>query len=269
MLALALAITMTMIMIMNNLQPAAVSVASIGDQIIIDSSKTANMTTNVGQWNSIGQYNLQGAGKNYVSLICNDDGYVVADAVKFKLLSYETTPAPTSPQYTGVRKVAIVQDSSGNFGLTVNGATFSLKGVAGAEVISEIAAAGGNAVRTYDTSDKHMNGWQVLDEAEASGVKVVVGLWIEHYSDDKYKNHPAVLAWGVGNEADKTTSPREVYDAINHLEQYIKDNDKNHPTMIVLVGPHPTKVIMTRHYAPAIDIISVNAYKNIGNVYIF
>ncbi|MFD0961046.1 golvesin C-terminal-like domain-containing protein [Paenibacillus chungangensis] len=260
----------------------------IGHKGGVDTTKTVDMTTNGGQWISVGQYPMQGAGKDYVSLVCDDDGYVVADAVKFKLISYASEPPASSPQYTGVRKVAIVQDGNGNFGLTVDGVPFDVKGVAGAEVIDEIADAGGNAVRTYDASDKHMNGWEVLDEAEANGVKVVIGLWIEHYSGDdfinqkakvqtnldqlkayvdKYKDHPAVLAWGVGNEVDKTTSPREVYDAINHLAQYIKDQDKNHPTMIVLAGSSPTKVVKTRHYAPAIDIISVNSYKHIGNVH--
>lgn len=254
----------------------------------VDTSQTVNMKQNGGQWNSIGQYQMQGAGKDYVSIVCDDEGNVVADAVKFKLIAYDTPAAPSSPQYTGVKKVAIVQDENGQFGLTVDGEPFDVKGVAGAEVISEIADAGANAVRTYDASDKHMKGWEVLDEAEANGVKVMIGLWIEHYSDDdfvnnkpkiqsnldqlktyvdKYKDHPAVLAWGVGNEVDKTTSPREVYDAINHLAQYIKEQDKNHPTVIVLAGSSPIKVQNTRLYAPAIDIVAVNSYKHIGNVH--
>lgn len=254
----------------------------------VDTSQSVNMKINGGQWNSIGQYQMQGSGKDYVSIVCDDDGYVIADAVKFKLIAYNTPPASTSPQYTGVKNVTIVKDTNGNFGLTVDGDPFDVKGVAGVEVIPQIAEAGANAVRTYDASDKHMKGWDILDEAEANGVKVVIGLWIEHYSDDdfvnnkpkiqsnlnqlkayvdKYKDHPAVLAWGVGNEVDKTTSPRDVYDAINHLAQYIKDTDKNHPTIIVLAGSSPIKVHNTRLYAPAIDIVAVNSYKHIGNVH--
>jgi len=260
----------------------------VGHRDGVDTSITVDMTTNGGQWNLIGSYNLQGAGKDYVGLVCDDDGYLIADAVKFKLISYESEPASTSPDYTGVRKVNIVKDDSGNFSLTVDGQEFYAKGVCGVEDLTSIEAAGANSARTYDASDKHMDGWEVLDEAESLGMKIVIGLWLPHDGEidftndkdkvqaeidklkayvDKYKDHPAVLAWGVGNEVDTTLSSREVYDAINELAQYIKDNDKNHPTIAVLAGSSPIKVINIRHYAPAIDIIAVNSYKHIDNVH--
>ena len=84
---------------------------------------------------------------------------------------------------------------------------------------------GVNTIRTWATGK---NTLKLLDAAHANGIKIMVGIWMRHgrpgmedddsfnYLEDKegmkdmyngaietvekYKNHPAVLTWGVGNE---------------------------------------------------------------------
>lgn len=52
----------------------------------VDDSKRINQQINGGQWQLIGEYPLAGNMNHYVKLLCTDEGYTVADAVKFVLL---------------------------------------------------------------------------------------------------------------------------------------------------------------------------------------
>jgi alpha-L-rhamnosidase len=58
---------------------------------------TVNQELNGGQWNLLGTYNFAAGTAGYVKLANNANEYVVADAVKFELISSATaTPAPTA-----------------------------------------------------------------------------------------------------------------------------------------------------------------------------
>ena len=115
---------------------------------------------------------------------------------------------------------------------------------------------GGNTIRTW-TIDK-----KTLDKAHELGLKVVAGIWLDHlrHNDDfdyndpkfikkqrkkvesivkKYKNHPALLAWGLGNEVELHV-PEEmlkpIWKELNILAETIKSLDANHPVMTSIAG---------------------------------
>lgn len=175
------------------------------------------------------------------------------------------------------------------FELRCDGVPFRLKGACGVEAIAEVAAAGGNAVRSYSAAPPGFDE-SVLDFAHAHGVKVLVGLAMAKptggfYRDpakvaaqfaalsaqiDRWKSHAAVLAWGIGNEIDPVTltpeEARPVYAAIEALAAHAHKVDPHHPTVSVHAGSSPEKMRRIRDWAPSIDIVACNSYAHVGNV---
>ena len=183
----------------------------------------------------------------------------------------------TEPTF-GQSKVTLQKQGS-RFQLMRNGKPFAVKGVGGDTYLAELAAAGGNSVRTWASADLG----RVLDEAQKHGLTVCAGLWLGHqrhgfnYQNQaavlkqleeklkfvrQHKNHPALLMWGVGNEAEGEGTDPSVWYATNHVAREIKKIDPNHPTMTVIaeIGENASKVRAIERFCPDIDIIGVNAY---------
>ncbi|MEO0473949.1 MAG: glycoside hydrolase family 2 TIM barrel-domain containing protein, partial [Bacteroidota bacterium] len=121
----------------------------------------------------------------------------------------------------------------------------------------------------------------ILDEAQAKGMTVLFGLWVGQerqgfdYDDSRavqaqferfrevvraYKDHPALLLWGIGNENDLFYSDYRVWNAINDIAKMIHEEDPNHPTMTVTAGIDVAEVQLIKERAPHIDIYGVNTY---------
>ena len=79
----------------------------------------------------------------------------------------------------------------------------------------------------------------------------------------KYKDHPALLLWGIGNEVDLQYTNTRVWDSVEALAEYIHQVDPHHPTSTVLAGIDPAKVHMVRTQCPSVDVLGVNAYGSI------
>ena len=111
---------------------------------------------------------------------------------------------------------------------------------------------------------------------------MTVGMWLQHqdqfnYSDpaavqrqfdsckavvQKYKNHPAVLAWAYGNEMESggdATNPN-LWKAVEQLAAMSHSVDPNHPAMTVVAEIGGGKVESIDKWCPDIDIIGVNSY---------
>ena len=170
--------------------------------------------------------------------------------------------------------------------LTVGGQPFEIKGAGGDGDKPLLAASGANAFRTWGVDDKTQ---ALLDEAQANGLKVAVGFWMGHarhgfdYGDaaavkqqlaeataavKKYKDHPALLLWGVGNEMEEyaaTTDPR-VWEAVNDVAAMIKKVDPDHPTMTVIAEIGGDKLASIKRYCPAIDIVGINTYGGVTSI---
>lgn len=167
-----------------------------------------------------------------------------------------------------------------------DGQPYRIKGAGGDGDKQMLADAGGNSFRTWgvDQLTKEM-----LDEAHRLDLTVAVGIWLGHarhgfdYGDpaqvqaqfdaaqaavQKYKDHPAVLLWGVGNEMEEygaTTDPR-VWKAVNDIAEMIQQRDPHHPTMTVIAEIGGDKLPSIRQYCPAIDIVGINTYGGVASI---
>ena len=160
------------------------------------------------------------------------------------------------------------------------GEPFFIRGAGGSGAsLERLAAAGANSVRTWGADNID----ELLDQAQALGLTVTVGIWLGHerhgfdYSDPvqvakqldyardivlRYKDHPAVLLWGIGNEMEgfaEGDNPA-IWTAVNDVAAMVKEVDPNHPTMTVTAFVHGGRIEYLHRRSPAIDIHGVNAY---------
>ncbi|MFN6037984.1 MAG: glycoside hydrolase family 2 TIM barrel-domain containing protein, partial [Bacteroidota bacterium] len=156
-----------------------------------------------------------------------------------------------------------------------DGKPYYVKGAGGSKYMDKIVACGGNSLRTWGAE----NAGEILDEAQKHGLSVMLGLWVQHerhgfdYDNQnkilkqfndfkeivlKYKDHPALLMWGVGNEVDLNYSNTKVWDAINDIAKMIHEVDPNHPTTTVTAGLDSMEVVLIKQKAPHIDIYGIN-----------
>ncbi|AXG67921.1 glycosyl hydrolases family 2, TIM barrel domain [Kordia sp. SMS9] len=146
---------------------------------------------------------------------------------------------------------------------------------------------GVNTLRTWATGE---NTKAFLDAAAKYDIKVMVGIWMRHgrpgmedddsfdYLRDKdgmeamydfsinvvkmYKDHPAVLTWGVGNEVYlnmATDEEKEAYSKfLERVCSNIKKLDPNHPISSTEAWTFGLK--WWQQYVPSIDIYGLNCY---------
>lgn len=176
----------------------------------------------------------------------------------------------------------IVNDASG-YRLFRNGAPYYVKGVGGETYMDQVTIIGGNSIRTWGVE----NADKVLNEAQRNGLTVMLGLWLQterqgfDYNDSdkvlkqlnhfktmvkRYKDHPALLFWGIGNELDLQYSNVKVWSAVQDIAKYIHETDPDHPTSTVTAGLDSMEVQLIKKMAPDVDIYCVNTYGDIQNV---
>ncbi len=186
-----------------------------------------------------------------------------------------------------VSKVELIQDE-GQFILLKNGIPFYIQG-AGFEGKdpSSVAKYGGNAIRTWRTSDEFLSGQEMLDAAHQNGLMVCLGIEIGRerhgfdYNDSnmvleqferikadvmRYKDHPALLAWGIGNELNLHYSNFKVWDAVEEISLMIHKLDPNHPTTTMLAGAGKKDIHEVLSRAPSLNFLSFQLYGDIINL---
>ena len=110
-----------------------------------------------------------------------------------------------------------IEKIKGKFQIYKNGKPYVIKGASGYSNLDVLAEAGGNTIRVWDTT----NVASILNNAQRHGISVILGLplpesrFMHIYNDkqkvakqlqgikslvNRYKNHPALLMWCVGNE---------------------------------------------------------------------
>jgi len=187
-----------------------------------------------------------------------------------------------STVFSQVEKTEVVEEN-GKWVLKVKGEPFYVRGAGGVVHMDLIKSMGGNTIRTWGVE----NAQSILDEAHEKGLKVMLGFWIQHerhgfdYNDEgkvknqlescrravrKYKDHPALLMWGLGNEYELQYSNTKVWKAVNDIAEMVKSEDPNHPTCTVTAGTNAEKLKYVMEVLPAIDIYGINTYGDIGNV---
>jgi hypothetical protein len=181
-----------------------------------------------------------------------------------------------------------VSTNANGFVLLRNGSPYFIKGAGGDAFPERLKEYGGNSIRTWGTD---ANTIILLDKAHQLGLTVTMGLWVGHQAHGfdynntaavqaqleefrewvrRYKDHPAVLAWGIGNEVELGTSAsvfnKKVWNAINDIAAMIHQEDGNHPTLTITAGIDVDKAKDIIQRAPELDMLGVNSYGGIGGV---
>jgi exo-beta-1,3-glucanase (GH17 family) len=178
-------------------------------------------------------------------------------------------------------KVEVVNTDAG-YQLVRGGEPYTVRGAGmGVDDLERFAAHGGNSIRTWNTLGSYQDTRALLDSAHANGVTVALGLPMKperhgfDYDDAdavaeqfelmrqevlKYRDHPAVLAWLIGNELNHSYTNPAVYDAVNDVAKMIHELDPNHPASTTVSGFHDDVVAAILERAPDLDFISFQLY---------
>lgn len=188
-------------------------------------------------------------------------------------------PAARAQNAVPVRLV----DQNGAWQLLRDGKPYIARGAGGDGSTELLAKLGGNSIRTWGVD----NLGPILDDAQKRGLTVAVGIWLGqerqgfNYNDaaaverqaetvraaiTRYKDHPAVLLWGLGNEMEGDGSNAAVWSAINNLASMAHKLDPNHPTMTVLAEIGGDKIRHLHRLCPDIDIVGINSYGGAASV---
>ncbi len=172
----------------------------------------------------------------------------------------------------------VVAAFDGGYTLVREGKPYLVKGAGAAGIdLATVAARGGNSIRTWGIEEAR----ETLDAAHRHGLTVSMGLPVAaerfgfDYDDQasiaaqrqnvenavrRYQDHPALLAWIIGNELDmRHTNPR-VYNEVNELSRLVHALDPNHPTTTTISALDRETVELVRERAPDLDFISLQAY---------
>jgi Glycosyl hydrolases family 2, TIM barrel domain len=154
---------------------------------------------------------------------------------------------------------------------------YYIKGAGGRAYLDVLKATGGNAIRTWGEDDLE----PLLDRAQELGLTVTIGIWLiqprqgGNYADPafvrseteksrrffrRYKNHPALLMWGLGNEMEGDGNDPNVWKTVNDIAKVAHQEDPNHPTMTVVAELGGKKLEMFRTLSPDVDILGINSY---------
>ncbi|AHF89383.1 glycosyl hydrolase family 2 [Opitutaceae bacterium TAV5] len=207
-------------------------------------------------------------------------------AVAGNLLAGEPVSSPPATQPS---RVELRQAGDGRWQLLRNGQPFQVFGV-GRLTDQELAVAcGANTLRTYSSGNPSDPAAvaeirKQMDEAYARGLVFIRGLNLHRESAGfsyanpadlqrqrdtiratvrAFRDHPALLIWGLGNEAEgprtKEVHP-EFWRELDVLARIIKEEDPHHPVMTVIAGSGAWKIKAIHDYYPELDILGVNTY---------
>ena len=184
----------------------------------------------------------------------------------------------------GTKKVEIKKEN-GVYRIYKNGSPILIKGAVGHTNLAELVACGGNTISTWDTTMVET----ILNEAQKYNISVVVGLDIpsgdvlQFYDDEKkveelfkahqasvrrFKNHPALLYWGLGNELIMPFSSNsgKFYKTYNRLLKMIHTEDPDHPVTTTLINLQKGSILNINWKIRELDFISINTYNKLKNI---
>ncbi|EKD25803.1 MAG: hypothetical protein ACD_79C01498G0001, partial [uncultured bacterium] len=194
----------------------------------------------------------------------------------------------------------VIKKKGNKFFLKINNKPFFIKGVGCGQVFGKdhinyfplAKEIGANTLRTWGMEQGNDD---FFKEAYRYSFMVCAGMWLPHcnymgkekvfsYINDteklnqiekdilsyveKFKNHPSLLLWNVGNEVLMFTKEEKEKIAfckfLEKLIQKIKIIDPLHPVTYACAGLAPIDYIVK--YVPSIDVIGVNTYGSVDFV---
>jgi hypothetical protein len=181
--------------------------------------------------------------------------------------------------------VDVASDDDGRWHLRRDGAPYEIHGVGGYRHLELAVASGATTLRTWSVTalEEKEDGNDLLDRAHKLGLTVVAGLWVRHprhgfdYGDPaslqrqreeirmavrRYKSHPALLVWGLGNEIElgHDSADERLWRELEILIRIVKEEDPDHPVMTVLAGAGAAKLASVQAHCPSLDILGINSY---------
>nr|WP_315394915.1 family 16 glycosylhydrolase [uncultured Sphingobacterium sp.] len=177
----------------------------------------------------------------------------------------------------------VIAKENGGYTIKRDGQPYFIKGAGGSNYMDRLKAYGGNSIRTWNPH----NAGKILDDAHRLGLTVTLGLDVRaerhgfDYSNPEqvaqqlegirktvlqYRNHPALLAWGIGNELNLHYSNPKVWDAVNAIAVMIHELDPNHLVTTMLAGINQKEFDYIQEKCPAIDLIAVQVYGGLASV---
>ncbi len=184
----------------------------------------------------------------------------------------------TTPAYNNAR--VFIQKEGTHYTIYRNGKPFVVRGAAGYMQLAKLRAIGGNTIRTWDT----VNIGAILDEAQRNNLAVIAGLPLPasnyqnyFYKDTakvtanyralqqiitRYKDHPALLMWCLGNEPGFNNKPgsRHFYRAFNALLDMIHSTDPDHPVTTTMVNFSIWEALWIKWRVNGLDLVSFNIF---------
>ena len=207
--------------------------------------------------------------------------------VKWNFLFLMLISGLLSQSLAGGPPVELRQSAEGVWELRRNGEPYVILGVGGSGSLAMAKELGANSVRFWGVEqmeETDASGRTKLDQIEELGLTFCAGLWLVHerhgfsYLDPemvqkqrqkvreavrRYKDHPNLLVWGLGNEMEIFPGLPEaarVWKELEELAKIVKEEDPDHPVMTVIAGADENKVREIMEHYPSIDILGINAY---------
>lgn len=171
-------------------------------------------------------------------------------------------------------RVSIERNPQGGYQLLRNGKPYFINGGA-LRYVDRLLAAGGNSVRSWGPATD-------LDAIHAAGLTIQFGLPVGKprqgfdYSDkarvarqlstalelvERFRHHPALLIWALGNESELNAGQPErirLWQTVEEMAKAIKQADPNHPVITVLAGTG--RLDEVKQYCPSLDAVGINTY---------
>lgn len=182
-------------------------------------------------------------------------------------------------QQESTAKVYVKKTSNG-YQLIRNGNPFFIKGSSGNSHFAELKAAGANTLRIYDTL--HLQ--QKLDMADSLGLAVIVDIPVPRFVEPdtifsneesmaklykgtkkfvtRYKDHPALLYWILGNEINYPDLPgdRNLQKNFSALIDLVHELDMDHPVSTAIGGFDRSKLLSIKTTCSSLDLFSINIF---------
>src|SRR5271166_46890 len=194
------------------------------------------------------------------------------------VLAYLSGPWSVAAQAGGdMPTVVKVQKDGTGYNLLRDGKPYVIKGGGGRVYLEALKQAGGNSLRTWGEDDLE----PLLDRAQELGLTVTVGIWLGQERQGfnyahaesvrreveksrgffrRYRSHPALLMWGLGNEMEGSGDNPAIWRTVNEIARVAKSEDPNHPTMTVIAEAGGRKIPQFSSLCPDVDVLGINSY---------
>jgi hypothetical protein len=158
--------------------------------------------------------------------------------------------------------------------------SYFIKGAGGSGSLHELKRRGGNSIRSW--SETELGGAHgLLERAQALDLTVCAGIWLEPECNwfsyrkpadcakqlqrvlkivEQHRNHPALLCWGLGNEAEGDGGNEAFWKQLESLATAVKVADPNHPSFTAVAGFSPAKIQAVKALVPSLDFVGINTY---------